>query len=54
MHGRSDRSNVDQVNAVGRMDAVIHNAGIYAQQSRGPTPEGHAGILAINTLAPTC
>lgn len=42
----------DQVNAIGRMDAVIHNAGVYAQQSRGATPEGHASVLAINTLAP--
>ena len=42
----------EQVNAIGRMDAVIHNAGIYTQQSRGSTPEGHAGILAVNTLAP--
>ncbi|MET3989516.1 NAD(P)-dependent dehydrogenase (short-subunit alcohol dehydrogenase family) [Bradyrhizobium sp. S3.9.2] len=46
------RSIADQVNAIGRMDAVIHNAGVYAQQSRGATPEGHAGVLAINTLAP--
>jgi NAD(P)-dependent dehydrogenase (short-subunit alcohol dehydrogenase family) len=42
----------EQVNAIGRMDAVIHNAGIYKEQSRGSTPEGHAGILAVNTLAP--
>jgi NAD(P)-dependent dehydrogenase (short-subunit alcohol dehydrogenase family) len=42
----------DQVNAIGRMDAVIHNAGVYTQRSRGPTPEGHAVTLAINTLAP--
>ena len=42
----------DQVNAIGPMDAVIHNAGVYAQQSRGSTPEGHAGTLAVNTLAP--
>jgi NAD(P)-dependent dehydrogenase (short-subunit alcohol dehydrogenase family) len=42
----------DQVNAIGRMDAVIHNAGIYASPSRGSTPEGHADILAVNTLAP--
>ncbi|MBR1279773.1 SDR family NAD(P)-dependent oxidoreductase [Bradyrhizobium sp. AUGA SZCCT0283] len=46
------RSIADQVNAIGRMDAVIHNAGVYAQQSRGSTPEGHASTLAINTLAP--
>ncbi|MGY4182727.1 NADP-dependent 3-hydroxy acid dehydrogenase YdfG [Bradyrhizobium sp. USDA 4518] len=25
----------DQVNAIGRMDAVIHNAGVYTQRSRG-------------------
>jgi NAD(P)-dependent dehydrogenase (short-subunit alcohol dehydrogenase family) len=42
----------EQVNAIGRMDAVIHNAGIYSERSRNATPEGHAGILAVNTLAP--
>ena len=42
----------EQVNTIGRMDAVIHNAGIYSMQSRGSTPEGHATILAVNTLAP--
>ncbi|MHB0769819.1 SDR family NAD(P)-dependent oxidoreductase [Bradyrhizobium sp. 5.13L] len=42
----------DQVNALGRMDAIIHNAGVYTRPSRGSTPEGHAETLAINTLAP--
>jgi NAD(P)-dependent dehydrogenase (short-subunit alcohol dehydrogenase family) len=42
----------EQVNSVGRMDAVIHNAGIYREPARNPTAEGHAGILAVNTLAP--
>ncbi|WFR97705.1 SDR family NAD(P)-dependent oxidoreductase [Rhizobium tumorigenes] len=42
----------DQVNAIGRMDAVIHNAGVYAEPQRGNTPEGHARTLAVNTLAP--
>ena len=42
----------DQVNAIGRMDAVIHNAGAYATSGRSPTPEGHPTILAVNTLAP--
>lgn len=42
----------DQVNAIGRMDAVIHNAGIYAPPSRSATPDGHSIILAVNTLAP--
>ena len=45
------RSIADQVNAIGPMDAVIHNAGVYTERSRGSTPEGHAGILAVNTLA---
>ena len=42
----------EQVNAIGRMDAVIHNAGVYGERSRGSTPEGHATTLAVNTLAP--
>jgi len=42
----------EQVNAIGRRDAVILNAGIYTVPTRGSTPEGHAGILAVNTLAP--
>ncbi len=41
-----------QVNAIGRMDAVIHNAGIFREPGRGKTPEGHAKVLAVNTLAP--
>ena len=46
------RGVADQVNAIGRMNAVIHNAGIYTERSRGSTPEGHATIFAVNTLAP--
>jgi NAD(P)-dependent dehydrogenase (short-subunit alcohol dehydrogenase family) len=46
------RALADQVNKIGRMDAVIHNAGIYMESSRGNTPEGHAKTLAVNTLAP--
>src|SRR5438105_1672465 len=46
------RGIADQVNGIGRMDAVIHNAGTYLQRSRGATPEGHGTILAVNTLAP--
>ena len=41
-----------QVKALGRMDAIIHNAGVYTQRSRGPTQDGHASTFAINTLAP--
>lgn len=39
------RSVADQVNAIGRMEAVIHNAGTYSTSDRSPTPEGHATIL---------
>jgi NAD(P)-dependent dehydrogenase (short-subunit alcohol dehydrogenase family) len=46
------RAIAEQVNKIGRMDAVIHNAGIYQEPSRGSTPEGHASVLAVNTLAP--
>jgi NAD(P)-dependent dehydrogenase (short-subunit alcohol dehydrogenase family) len=46
------RAIAEQVNKIGRMNAVIHNAGIYIQSSRGATPEGHATVLAVNTLAP--
>jgi NAD(P)-dependent dehydrogenase (short-subunit alcohol dehydrogenase family) len=46
------RSIAVQVNAIGRMDAIIHNAGISSTKGRSPTAEGHATILAVNTLAP--
>ena len=41
-----------QVNGIGRMDAVIHNAGVFLEPSRSATAEGHAKTLAVNTLAP--
>jgi NAD(P)-dependent dehydrogenase (short-subunit alcohol dehydrogenase family) len=46
------RSVAAQVNAIGRMDSVIHNAAMSSTKGRSPTPEGHATILAVNTLAP--
>jgi NAD(P)-dependent dehydrogenase (short-subunit alcohol dehydrogenase family) len=46
------RAVAEQVNALGRMDAVIHNAGVYLESARGATPEGHATTLAVNLLAP--
>lgn len=46
------RAVAEQVNAIGRMDAVIHNAGIASTKGRSPTPEGHPTILAVNTMAP--
>ena len=41
-----------QVNQIGRMDAVIHNAGVFLEPSRAATADGHATTLAVNTLAP--
>ena len=53
LRGASEtRSVAEQVNTIGRMDAVIHNAGAYSTSGRSPTPEGHSTILAVNTLAP--
>src|SRR3954467_14838753 len=46
------RSVAEQVNAIGRMDAVIHNAAMSSTKGRSPTPEGHATIFAVNVLAP--
>src|SRR5271167_2480864 len=46
------RGIAEQVNALGPMDVVMHNAGVYALASRRPTAEGHATTLAVNTLAP--
>ncbi|WP_448168630.1 SDR family NAD(P)-dependent oxidoreductase [Burkholderia ambifaria] len=45
------RRMADRVNALGRMDAVIHNAGAYLS-GRNTTADGHAGTLAVNVLAP--
>ena len=42
----------DQVNKIGRMEAIIHNAGIFLEPSRATTADGHATTLAVNTLAP--
>lgn len=50
--GAETRGVAEQVNAIGGIDAVIHNAGVYAERSRGATPEGHATTFAVNTLAP--
>ena len=46
------RGIADQVNAIGRMDAIIHNAGTYSSTGRSPTSERHAAILTVNTFAP--
>src|SRR6201985_233748 len=46
------RKLAEQVNDIGRMDAVIHNAGVFLEPSRSATAEGHARTLAVNSLAP--
>ena len=46
------RAVADQVNDIGRMDAVIHNAGVFLVPSRAATADGHARTVAVNTLAP--
>ncbi len=40
------------MNDVGRMDAVIHNAGVFLVPYRAATADGHARTVAVNTLAP--
>jgi NAD(P)-dependent dehydrogenase (short-subunit alcohol dehydrogenase family) len=42
----------NQVNAIGRMDAVIHNAGVYSTRGPSRTPESHPAIIAVNAIAP--
>ena len=42
----------EQVNSRGRMDGIIHNAGVYLSPGRVATPEGHSRTLAVNVLAP--
>ena len=43
----------DQVNALGRFDAVIHNAGVgYREPRRIDTSSGASHVFAINVLAP--
>ena len=50
---RGMRSVADQVNALGRFDAVIHNAGIgYRESRRVETEDGLPQLFATNTLAP--
>src|SRR5207342_1790591 len=45
------RDLADQVNGLGPMDAVIHNAGVFLEPSRSATGEGHARTLAGFSLA---
>ncbi len=51
-NARETKAVAEQVNRLGHMDAVIHNAGVYREPDRNATAEGHAKVLAVNTLAP--
>jgi NAD(P)-dependent dehydrogenase (short-subunit alcohol dehydrogenase family) len=42
----------EQVNAVGKLDAVIHNAALPAEPERIETTDGHPQVVAVNLLAP--
>ena len=46
------RTVADQVNKLGRLDAVIHNAGIGYREGRVETEPGVPSIFAVNVLAP--
>lgn len=47
------KSVADQINRLGRFDAVIHNAGVgYREPSRIETADGLPQVFAVNVLAP--
>jgi NAD(P)-dependent dehydrogenase (short-subunit alcohol dehydrogenase family) len=47
------REVAEQVNRLGRCDAVIHNAGVgYREAKRIETQDGLSQVFAVNTLAP--
>lgn len=46
------RSVADQVNALGRHDAVIHNVGVGSRAPRVETTDGLSRLFAVNVLTP--
>ena len=46
------RTVADQVNKLGRLDAVIHNAGVGYREGRVETEPGLPSVFAVNVLAP--
>jgi NAD(P)-dependent dehydrogenase (short-subunit alcohol dehydrogenase family) len=49
---RETRELADSVNAEGRFDSVIHNAGVGYRERRLETEDGLEHVFAINVLAP--
>ena len=49
---RQTRELADSVNAEGRFDAVIHNAGVGYRERRTETEDGLEHVFVINVLAP--
>jgi len=49
---RETRGVADEVNRLGRCDAVIHNAGVGYREPRIETEDGLEHIFAVNVLAP--
>ena len=47
------RSVAEQINSLGKFDAIIHNAAVgYRERSRITTADGFAHVFAVNSLAP--
>lgn len=50
---RDTKSIADPVNALGRFDAVIHNASIgYCEPCKVNTPDSHTQVPAVSVLEP--
>ena len=47
------RTVADQVNKLGRFDAVIHNAGVGYREGRVEAEPGVPSVFAVNVLAPS-
>jgi NAD(P)-dependent dehydrogenase (short-subunit alcohol dehydrogenase family) len=46
------RAVADQVNALGRCDAVIHNVAVGSEKNRVETSDGLSRVFAVNVVAP--
>jgi NAD(P)-dependent dehydrogenase (short-subunit alcohol dehydrogenase family) len=52
LYHRWARTVADEVNELGRFDAVIHNAGIGYREGRVEIEPGVPSVFAVNVLAP--